>query len=97
MTAACAALTSGALAGAAGTPQQYIVGREAGGEPLGVVEQDVADPVDTAQQPDLDPVDLVNRLEPIAVGVPHEGVAGIEVVGERGGRGQALERIGDAI
>ena len=37
------------LAGAAGAPQQYIVGREAGGEPLGVVEQDVAHPVYAAQ------------------------------------------------
>ena len=64
-----------ALAGAAGAPQQYIVGREPGGEPLGVVEQDVADPVDSAQQADLDAVDLVNRLEPAAVGVPHEGIA----------------------
>ena len=59
-----------ALAGAASAPQQYIVGRQAGGEPLGVVEQNVADPVDPAQQRDLDPIDLVNRRQPTTVGVP---------------------------
>ena len=64
-----------ALAGAAGAPQQDIVGREPRGEAFGVVEQNVADPVDPAQQLDLDPIDLVNRLQPTVVGVPYEGVA----------------------
>ena len=70
-----------ALAGAARAPQQHVVGRQPGGEPLGVVEQDVADPVDAAQQPDLDPVDLGDRLEPAAVGMPDEGVGGVEIDG----------------
>ncbi len=85
------------LAGPAGAPQQYVVGGEARGEALGIVEQDVADPVDAAQEPDLDAVYLVNRLEPAAVGMPHEGVAAFQLVGKCGGRGQALQRSGDAI
>ena len=86
-----------ALAGAAGAPQQHIVCRQAGGEPLGVVEQDVADPVDPAQQSDFDPVHLVNRVEPPAVGVPDESVAGVEVDGWRRRRSQALQRSGNAV
>src|SRR5205814_5504893 len=86
-----------ALAGAAGAPQQDIVGREPGGEPLGVVEQNVADAVDAAQKSHLNAVDLVNRLEPAAVGMPYEGVAGVKFVAGRSGRGQALQRVGDAV
>ena len=47
-----------ALAHAARAPQQRIVGRQARGEPLGVLEQDVADPVDALEEVQLDPVDL---------------------------------------
>ena len=86
-----------ALAGAAGAPQQDIVGRQAGGEPLGVVEQDVADPVDAAQQADLDAVDLVDRLEPAAVGVPDESVARVEIGGAALPRREPLQRIGNAM
>ena len=85
------------LAHPARAPQQRIVGGQALREPLGVVEQNVADAVDAAQKSHLDAVDLVNRLEAAAVGMPHEGVAGLKFVAGRSGRGQALQRVGDAV
>ncbi len=85
------------LSGPAGAPQQHVVGGEPRGETLGIVEEDVADPIDPAQKADLDAVDLVNRFEPAAVGVPHKSVAGFQFVARRRGRGQPLQRIGDAI
>ncbi len=51
------------LAHAARAPEQHVVGGQAGGEALGVVEQDVAHAVDAADQADIDPVDAVHRLE----------------------------------
>src|SRR5215470_4136688 len=78
------------LAGAASTPQQYIVSRQAGSESYGVVEKDVAHSVDPAQEADLDAVDLVHRLEPATVGMPHKSFAGVEVDGGRRGRGEPV-------
>ena len=86
LTAACDRLDQRALAGAARAPQQHVVGREPGREPLGVVEQNVAHPVDPAQQTDRHPVDRRHRFQPFAVGMPDEGVGGIEIV-DRGGVG----------
>ena len=55
-----------ALAHAARAPQQRVVGRQAAREALGVLEQDVAQPVDALEQVDLDPVDLGDRLQAAA-------------------------------
>src|SRR5260370_38231413 len=83
------------LARPACAPQQYVVCREPGGEPLGVVQQNVPNPVDPAQQPDLDPVDLVYRLQRAAVGGPHEGITGIEGDGWGCRRAAGLPSLGD--
>jgi hypothetical protein len=85
-----------ALAGAARPPQQDVVRREAGGEPLRVVEQDVAHAVDAAQQVEIDAVDRRDRLEPLALGVPDEGVGGGDVGRRVRRRREALERVGNA-
>ena len=45
------------LAHAARAPQKHVVGGQAGGETLGVVDQDVAHAVDAADQADVDAVD----------------------------------------
>ncbi len=46
--------------------------------------------------PSLDAVDLADRLEPAAIGMPNKGVGGIEIDRRRRGWGEAFERIGDA-
>ena len=85
-----------ALAGAARAPQQHVVGRQPGGETLGILDEDVAHPVYSAQQVELDAVDFADGLQPFALGVPDEGVGGVEIVLRRRRRRQAFERVGDA-
>ncbi len=67
------------FAHAAGAPQQRVVGRQAGGEAPGVVEQYVAHPVDAADQPDLDAVDAMDRLQEAWIGHPDETIGGFEL------------------
>ena len=86
-----------ALAGAARAPQQHVVGGEAGGKATGVFEQNVAHPVDAAQQADLDAVDLRDRFEPTGIGMPDKGVGGVEIGGWRRRRRQAFEGGGDPL
>ena len=97
LIAACAALTSAALAGAAGAPEQHVIGGQPGGEALGVFDQDIAHPVDAAQQADLDSVDLFYRFEPVALCVPDERIGRLEVICRRRRRSQPFERGGDAV
>ena len=44
-----------------------------------------------------DAVDGRHRLQPLAVGVPDEGVGGAEIVDRGAGRREPLERVGDAV
>ena len=50
-----------------------------------------------AQQTQRDAVDRRHRLQPLAVGVPNEGVGRIEIVRHAGGGREAFERVGDAV
>ena len=84
------------LAHAARAPQHGVVGRQAGGEAQRVVEQDLAQPLHALQQIDIDAADSRHRLEPVAVGVPDEGVGGVEIDRRRRRRRQAFQRFGDA-
>ena len=61
------------LAHAPGAPQQGVVSRQAGGETPGVVEQDIAHPVDALEQRQIDGVDRVDRLQGAGLRVPDEG------------------------
>ena len=53
---------------------------------FGVVDQNVAHPINALQQHHLDPVDARDRHQPAALGSPNEGVGGLEI-GRGGGRG----------
>jgi len=88
-------LDQGTLAGAARSPEQGIVGRQALGESPRVVEQDIAGPIDAAQQVEIDAADLGNSLEPGAVGMPDEGISLVE--GGRGGAAGARRSRASAI
>ena len=70
------------LAHAARAPQQRVVGGQAVGEALGILDQDVAHPVDALEQAEIDPVDARHRRQP-PVRVPDEGVGGAEGIGRR--------------
>ena len=89
-------LDQGALAHAAGAPEQGVVGRQAFGEAAGVLQQGRLLALDALQQPDLDPVDPGHRLQEVALGVPDEGIGGVERGQGRGQGCQALEGVGNA-
>jgi hypothetical protein len=63
------------LAHTARAPQQRVVGGQAIGKTLGVLDQDVAHPVDALEQAELDAADARHRRQ-AAVRVPDEGVGG---------------------
>ena len=84
------------LAHAARAPQQRIVGRQAIGKTLGVLDQHVADPVDALEQRHLDAVDARHRHKP-SVGVPDESVGGGQIGLFAALRREALERVGDSL
>ena len=91
------------FAHAARSPQQRIVGGKAVGEALGVLDQDVAHPLDPLQKTEVDAADPRHRRQP-PVGVPDEGVGGGEGIGRiRGRRGggqvcrDRLERASDPL
>ena len=85
------------LAHAARAPQQRVVGRQARGEALGVLDQHVAHAVDALEQRHVDAVDARHRREPAPVGMPDEGIGGGEIGRGRRLRRQPLERGGDAL
>ena len=89
------------LSHAARAPQQHVVGGQAIGEAFGVLDQDVAHPLDALEQAEIDPADVRHRRQP-SVRVPDEGVGAAEGVGcigrrRRGGqvRGNGFERARD--
>ena len=84
------------LAHAARAPQQRIVGGERAGEAAGVLDQEIAHPVDAAQERDVDPVDALNRRQRAAVGAPDERFRRVEIGRGRGRRREPVERVGDA-
>ena len=67
------------LAHAARAPQQRIIGGQGAREPAGVFDQEVAHPVDAAQERDVDPVDPQDGRERAAVGAPDEGFRRVEI------------------
>ena len=78
------------LAHAARAPQQRVVGGQAVGEALGVLDQDVAHPVDALEQAEVDPADARHRRQP-PVRVPDKGVRGAERLRPEAA-GEAAER-----
>ena len=73
-------------------PQKRIVGRQAAGEALGVLDQKVAHAVDPAQERKVDAVDPRDRRQRAAVGAPDEGPGRLEIGLRRGRRRGALKR-----
>ena len=86
-----------ALAHAAGTPQQRVVGRQAVGEAARVLEQRLGHPLDAAQQVERHAGDPRHRPQPLAPRLPDEGVGCIEVDTQSGGGGGPLQRRGDPL
>ena len=84
-----------ALAHAAGPPEQRIVGRQAGREAPGVLEQDVANSIDSLQEIEIDPVDLRDLAQAIAGGVPDKGGMGTQVRHRRRRADQAFQSRGN--
>ncbi len=80
---------------AARAPQQRIVGRQAVREALGILDQEIAHPVDAFEQRHVDTVDAANRCEVAAFRVPDEGLGGGKVERGRRGWGQPFQRGGD--
>ena len=77
-------------------PKKRIVGRQAAGEALRILDQKVAHPIDPAQERKVDAVDALNRRERAAVSAPDEGLGRFEI-GFRRMRGrEAIEGVGDA-
>ena len=72
--------------------KQRVVGRSAGREPLGVVEQDVAHAIDPDQQLERHAGHLRHRPQLLRLRLPHEGVGRREVGLGHGRRRQALDR-----
>ena len=98
---ACAAFTSDDLPMPRAPQSSALLAGRPVGEAFGVLDQDVAHPVDALEQRELDPADPRHRLEP-SVRVPDEGVGVVEgAAAGRGGRGRGqmrrdgLERAGD--
>jgi hypothetical protein len=84
------------LAHAPRAPQKRVVGGQAAGKALGVFDQKIAHPIDSAQKRKVDAVDARDGGQRGAVGAPDEGLGRLEI-GLRGGSGnRALERLGDA-
>ena len=86
-----------ALAHAARAPEQGVVGGQAVGEALCIRMQGVALAFDTLQQFDVDAVDRRHRHQPVALGMPDEGIGGIDVVGARRLWREALQGVGDTV
>ena len=61
-------------------PQQHIVGGQSGGETAGVVDQNVADMIDTLDQRDLDPVRPGHRRQMLIIRIPDKTGRRIEIV-----------------
>jgi len=81
-----------ALAHAPRAPKQRIVGGKAAGEALRVGEQRVARAVDSLEQRKRQAVDLLDRLKVLRLGLPDEGVCGLEVGHFGLARAKALDR-----
>src|SRR3546814_17322651 len=86
-----------ALAGAARAPQQRVVGRHALGEAPGVPVERLGLAGDALQQREIDPIYLMNRLQPVALRMPDEGVGSVEGDGRRSGRGESLQSLRDPL
>ena len=80
-----------ALAHAACAPQQRVVGGQAAGEALCIVDQQITHTVDSAQQFQRQPVDRSDRQKMAGVGDPHESVGGAKIGLGRQWRGEALK------
>ena len=85
-----------AFAHPARTPEQGVVGGKAVGEAAGIVEQNVALPVDPAQQPDIHAIDLRHGDQAVAILLPDESIGGIQVAAQGQGRCEPFQRVGDA-
>ena len=96
LIAACAALTSDDLPMPRAPHSSALLAGSARAKRRGVLDQEIAHPVDAAQERDVDAVDALNRRQRAAVGAPDERFRRVEI--GRGGRGgrEALERNGDA-
>ena len=90
-------LYQGRLAHAASAPKQRVVGRQPIGETAGVVQQDIAHPLDPLQQLQIDAVDGRHRLQPMALGLPDEGVGGVQIIVAAADRRQSLQCVGDSV
>ena len=84
------------LAHAPRAPQKGIVGGQAAGEALGVLDQKIAHPIDSAQKRKIDAVDARDGGQCGAVGAPDEGLGRFEIGFRRDSGHRALERLGDA-
>jgi hypothetical protein len=86
-----------ALAHAACAPQQRIVGGQPPREALRVGKERIAHAVDALEQRKRHAVDIGNGQEGLRLGLPHEGVACLEV-GRLGlVRAKSLDRPGDPL
>jgi len=86
-----------ALAGAARTPEQGIVGGPTIGKGCAIVDQQLLLTVDADEQAEIERVRVRHRNQPPLPTPPDEGIGIVEGRGGQGMRGrEPLERFGDA-
>ena len=86
------------FAHAARAPQQRVVGRQAAGEALGILDQKIAHPVDALEQRHLDTVDAADRARAVALRDARRRLRRRQKSGAgRRRRGQPFQRVGDPL
>src|SRR5438105_9167663 len=85
------------FAHAAGAPKEGVIGREALCEALRIGEENIASLVDSAQQPDFDPIDAWDRDKRRGPNGKDERVGGREVAGQGSFASEPLKRGGNPL
>ena len=94
-TAACTALTSELLPMPRAPHSSALLAGRPAAKRSGVLEQDVANLIDSLQEIEIDPVDLRDLAQAIAGGMPDKGGMGTEVRHRRRRAGQAFQSRGN--
>ncbi len=90
-------LDQGALAHAAGAPEQRIVGGQAAREAFRVGQEGVAAAVDALEKRQRHPVDAPDRRKSPGLGLIDEGIGGREIGHRRPDGPKPLQRLGDSL
>ena len=85
-----------AFSHAARTPEERVIGRQAFGEAVGVVHQQIADVIDAFEEAEIDPRHGGHRIQHAACAAPDKGVGSTQISALGGRRRKPFQRLGDA-